>query len=384
MERESDETHQHCRRFPGRVVLFLLLTLIFISCTASAALYEGSVLVIVTDGRTGTGLAGAGVYLDGGYVGVTSGVEGAGTIRINNIAAGSHTLRVTGNGYTSAFLTFSSPDQPVLQVALALDHLVSLNPGNTNARGLSIIFVPSSTNYRTPDDVTITTDGYTGNESHFREDVIRIINDTFDNLGPVTDAPISLPQDYQQRLHFYYYFDPAHPADAFSGCAGTVPQVYWDTVTFSDLTVILYPEYEGWYLNSTDQPIGCYEDEGPGHKLMKIPANEEALAYHEMGHGLFGLVDTYCGDTDYFENDPDPNVWASSNACTNGTASEGLDPSACRQIVQDAGANMLCSKNFWRWDPDPDIMRTGETGTFGAASTKRISWILNQSGALMS
>lgn len=68
---------------------------------------------------------------------------------------------------------------------------------------------------------------------------------------------------------------------------------------------------------------------------MKVPANRETLAYHESGHGLYGLVDTYCGDTDYFENDPYPNIWFTQNGCIASAIAGNRDPSGCRQVQSD-------------------------------------------------
>jgi hypothetical protein len=48
-------------------------------------------------------------------------------------------------------------------------------------------------------------------------------------------------------------------------------------------------------------------------------------------------------------------------------------------IQQESPNADPCSKDFWRWDPDPDIMRTSASGMFGAASTERISYILSMS-----
>ncbi len=339
----------------------------------------GTLLVVVTDSHTGSSLYGAAVYVDGAYEGNTSGVDGAGTLDLSNIEKGSHTLRVTDTGYRPFLETFAYPGEPEIHISLSNSPLVPLTPENNNSRGLTIVFVPSSTYFRTSDDTVVSTDTYTGNETLFRQDVNRIINDTFDNLGAVTDPALPLPKDYQGRLNFYYYFDPSSPADAFSGCAGTIPDSYWDEVTFSDLSVILYPLYDGTYTNTSYQPIGCYENSGIGHKLMKIPANRETLAYHESGHGLYGLVDTYCGDTDYFENTPYPNIWSSQNGCISSAIVDNRDPSGCRQVQSDTSDADSCIKNFWRWDPDPDIMKTGEYGMFGAASTERIAYILNKS-----
>jgi hypothetical protein len=360
--------------------IFLIPFILVLACPVAAVFSAGTLLVVVTDARTGSGLDGATVFIDGGYAGITSAEKGAGTFGIDDIKEGSHTVRVTDAGYQSLSETVTSPDDSMVHMSLSVSHLVRLSPDSNNTRGINIVFVPSSTYFRTSDDSKVRTDEYTGNETRFREYVLRLINTTFDNLDAVTDPAIPLPKNYPARLNIYYYFDPANSADAFAGCAGTVPGQYWDTVTFSDLTVILYPHYDGWYLNISDQPIGCYEDDGPGHKLIKIPANRDTLAYHEMGHGLFGLVDTYCGDTTYFENDPYPNVWSTENGCIASATADNLDPADCREIQSDSGDPASCLKNFWRFDPDPDIMKTGGYGMFGATSTKRIAYVLTISG----
>ncbi len=85
---------------------------------------------------------------------------------------------------------------------------------------------------------------------------------------------------------------------------------------------------------------------------------------------IFGLIDTYCGNTVYWQNDPDPNVWSSQENCVKDAINNSWDPSACRQIQQENPS--ICTKQFWRWDPDPDIMHEGYSGTFGKASTLRI------------
>ena len=360
--------------------ILAILVIIGIHQMVSAdSIQTGNLVVAVTDYHNDGSLDGAAVYVDGGYEGTTSETDGAGTLNISDIAQGSHTLRVTDSGYRSFLETFTYPEEPEIHVALSDSPLVPLIPENNNSRGLNIVFIPSSTYFRTSDDSVVRTNAYTDNETLFRQDVTRIINDTFDNLGAVTDPALPLPSDYQSRLNFYYYFDPANPADAFSGCAGTVPDSYWDNVTFSDLTVVLYPLYDGLYTNVSYQPVGCYVNSGTGHKVMKVPANRETLAYHESGHGLYGLVDAYCGDTDYFENDPYPNIWSSQNGCISSAIADNRDPSGCRQVQSDPGDTDTCIKNFWRSDPDPDIMKTGEFGMFGAASTERIVYILNKS-----
>ena len=106
---------------------------------------------------------------------------------------------------------------------------------------------------------------------------------------------------------------------------------------------------------------------------MKIAADKKVLFMHESGHAIFGLIDTYCGSTDYRDNEPNPNVWSSGETCVQDATDNAWDSSACRQIQQKNPAD--CSKQFWRWDADPDIMREGYSGTFGKASTRRITYI---------
>jgi hypothetical protein len=84
-------------------------------------------------------------------------------------------------------------------------------------------------------------------EALFRKDVMNIISQTYLNLGQDTSPNYPLPANLQEYFNFYYYYDPSAPADAFSGCAGSVPESYWNEITFSDVTVVLYPTYYGIY-----------------------------------------------------------------------------------------------------------------------------------------
>ena len=358
-------------------IIFLMLVL---ACPAAAALSDRNLMIAVTDAGTNNSLAGASVYIDGKYAGETSAADGTGVLITWVLQEGSHTVRVTAPGYQPFSKKVQFPDESVVRIGLTRNHLVPLNPENKNPHPISIVFIPSSTYYRTSDNSKVRTDTYTGNETRFREDVTRVIGAVFNNLDQLTDPEDPLPAGFRDRFTFYYYFDPALSADAFSGCAGYIPPDYWNSVTFSDLTIILYPRYEGWYLNASSQPVGCFMNSGTGHSQLKIPANRDLLLLHEVGHGLFGLVDTYCGETDYFQNDPYPNVWSSLDACRKGATADNRDPSGCRMIEQIVPDSASCRKNFWRWDPDPDLMKTSNSGTFGRASTERIAYILTRSG----
>jgi hypothetical protein len=95
---------------------------------------------------------------------------------------------------------------------------------------------------------------------------------------------------------------------------------------------------------------------------------------------VFGLIDTYCGDTYYVENAPFPNVWSSEYSCKKNAEQEHWDSTRCRQILKTAGIQSKnpCVKTFWKVDPDPDIMGSGAySGKFGNASTLHIRYIFD-------
>jgi hypothetical protein len=209
-------------------------------------------------------------------------------------------------------------------------------------------------------------------------DVNRIVNKSLFTLDSVTDKSDPIPTDYRDRFNIYYYYDSSEFADAFDGCAGTVPEKFWKTVPFADIVIILYPTYYTIDTGAPCEPNGCVNP-GTGRSWMKIPADQKVLFLHESGHAIFGLIDTYCGGTEYWQNEPDPNVWSSQENCVNYATGNAWDPSACRQI-QQKNPN-ACVKPFWRWDADPDIMHEGYSGTFGIASTQRITYIFNNINA---
>ena len=109
-------------------------------------------------------------------------------------------------------------------------------------------------------------------------------------------------------------------------------------------------------------------------------SDRTVLFAHEMGHSVFGLVDTYCGDTYYYQNDPLPNVWSSLGACMNSARAGNRDPAQCQQIKERSSSSAICSRNFWKADPAPDIMANSFSEKFGPVSTQRIAYVLSQCG----
>jgi hypothetical protein len=354
----------------------LILTLLFTVIAASA---QNAVNVVVKDSAAKETLGGALVYLDGGYAGETSSLNETGTLVITDVTPGTHSVRVTISGYNENTVTFDYPATTTVQVPVSKQPLVSLNPNGTSPHAINVVFYPSSTSYSSTDHRKIDEPDYMNNETLFRDDVINVINNTYLNLDQFTSPADPLPANYQDYFNFYYYYDPSSPADAFDGCSGSVPDGYWKNVTFSDVVVILYPSYHGLYADSSSQPTGCTQINGPGRSQMKAPADQERIVRLETGHALFGLDDTFCGNTYYWQNEPYPNVWKSLAACQADALAGNRDPSLCRQI-QSFDSPPSCTKDFWQWDPMPDVMAGVYGGTFGEAATQRINYVLSRAG----
>jgi hypothetical protein len=370
------DNDDRCRFFNIFCIVLIVIGLMPVSVRAYN---NNSLNIVITDAQTGEKLDGVFVYIDGSFSGTTPGSDGPGTLQVTDIMPGIHTMRVAKPDYRETAQQFTVPIEKKMDVIMNKGDLFFLKESGPHAEMIDVIFIPSTTSFNCTNNSTVTDITYIANESRFLEDVQRIVNSSFLNLDRVTSSSVPLQDNYQDRFNFYYYYNPSVTADAFSGCAGTVPDSYWQYVTFADITVILYPTYYGVYSNYSCQPAGCYQSQGPGRSVMKVPANKEGLFMHETGHAIYGLVDTYCGNTYYFMNTPHPNVWSSVDACRDDAQANSRNSTGCRQIIQQSPGP--CLQQFWRWDPDPDIMRNVYSGTFGPVATQRISYVLMHAGS---
>jgi hypothetical protein len=341
----------------------------------------GDLRVTVRESDT-RGIAGnALVYLDGTAAGLTSDSEG--DILLQHVSKGGHSVRVTRDGFAETTKTVEIEGNQNLTVFLSPSKVIPLLTHGPPEEKIDIVFVPSKTQYDCSNQQKVTTDTYTSNRALFQQDVNNLISDEYLSLDKVTSGAVGLPSDYKDRFNFYYYWDKDNFADAFDGCSGTLPDHFWENAPFADVAIIVYPTYVGRYTGAPCEPNGCANGMGAGtHSWFKIPANSGRLFLHESGHVVFGLLDTYCGDTYYTENDPFPNVWSSETACSRSATDNRWNSSACEQLTGAASTpgGAACSKQFWRYDPEPDIMGFGAysyLGSFGEASTTRIRYILN-------
>lgn len=330
------------------------------------------------DESTGKPLESVFVYLDGGYEGLTSAQGILGILNISSSGDGQHTIRVTKSGYKDLTKSVVIPSVALVKIGLQEQLFVPVQEYGSHETKIDIVFIPSSTAYNCAERRKILTTGYVTGRSAFVTDVNRIVNDSLFTLDAITDTSDPLPPDYRERYNIYYYYDSTLFADAFSGCAGTIPEKFWNDVPFTDVAIILYPTYYTLDTGEPCEPNGCVNP-GTGRRWMKIPSDQPVLFQHEYGHAIFGLVDTYCDNTMYWQNEPEPNVWSSRQSCEKDAAGNAWASSECRQIRQDNPAS--CTKPFWRIDADPDIMHEGYSGTFGKAATRRITYTFDNINA---
>ena len=335
--------------------------------------------IAAKDNKTGSFIGGANVYIDGNAVGSTS--ESDGKQILHDVERGSHTIRVTKTGYDETTRYFEINEKRRVSVTLGKSKTIPLRIRGSTDEKIDIVFIASETAFDCNSKIKTRTETYTGDQQRFVRDVNDKIDGVFLSLDSLTTNSQGLPKDFRERFNFYYYWDPVSFADAFDGCAGSLPQKFWNDAPFTDVAIILYPSYEGFYSGSPCEPNGCANGLGPGSgSWLKAPADSPMIFLHESGHVVFGLIDTYCGDTYYVENSPFPNVWDSENSCKDSARQEGWDTASCRQIFKPAGSRSKdpCVKNFWRVDADPDIMGSGAySGKFGNASTLHIRLIFD-------
>lgn len=258
---------------------------------------------------------------------------------------------------------------------------IYLNGDPSNS--IDIVFVASSTSYSNVNKKSMSSTDYTKSEETFRSVATDAVTNWYWKLDTLSSLPI--PADFRDRFNFYYYWDPYSAGDAMASCAGSLPSGFWTNAPFADVGAILYPptwekSSDGNYYSYAG---GCADKLGPFKSHFKAPGygNHGAVVIHESGHAVFGLGDTYCGDTWYGYIDPKANHWPYKNWCEIDVKNAGLDPSKCRQIIYDDPAtttNPDCSKDFWKWDPDPDLMNDHWIGKFGPRGVERINYIFNE------
>lgn len=327
-----------------------------------------------SDARSRAPLAGVEYYLNGYFSG-TSATDGSFSVPAAGYPSGTVSVRAVKEGYQEKTVRFDFTGTRTLVLDLHPYGIIPVLVSGPRDSRIDVVFLPSDTAMNRTTTTKVQLNGYPGGQPQFERDVIRFINETFDMYPSNLSRVYPVSGTYADKFNFYYYWDGETYADAFNGCSGTIPATYWQNVTFSDLTIILYTDVFGRYGGTVSQPAGCTNPQGLGRVYLKIGVGDSYLGIHEIGHGLYGLMDTYCGKSYYIENSLNPNIWSSEARCRAAALANNWNPDNCRQI-RDTGNN--CINAFWRWDPDPDIMNGGWSGKFGNASTRRIADTLNR------
>ncbi len=206
-----------------------------------------------------------------------------GILNISQVSEGPHTIRVTKSGYVDYTQSVVVPPASPIKIGLQGQLLVPVQEPGTHDTKINIVFVPSGTTYDCAEQKKITTTRYVTDRSAFVSDVNGMVNESLFTLDSVTDKTDPIPADYRDRFNIYYYYDPSQFADAFNGCAGTVPEKFWKTVPFADVVIILYPTYYSPDTGAPCEPNGCVNP-GTGRTWMKTPADQKVLFLHESGH----------------------------------------------------------------------------------------------------
>jgi hypothetical protein len=382
--------HPSCHAVSSGLFLLVALVAAPLIMSSATAEYQTSVnpafnlTVLVIDNQTGADIGQVLVYFDGAAVGLTSDTDGS--LLIPGVRSGQHSVRVTKLDFDEITKIVDVQADTNSTITLSPSIVTPIFVNGPPEERIDVVFVPSDTEYNGDTDQKLPANEYTSNRTAFETDVKNLIANYF-RLNTITSPAVGLPADYQDKFNFYYYWDDNHFADAFDGCAGTLPDHFWENAPFADAAIIVYPEYIGRYTGPPSEPDGCGMGLGLGtHSWAKVPGNSDSIFLHESGHAIWGLVDTFCGVTDYYTVvNPDPNIWSSEAACNQSATDNNWNSSVCRQITGAATipGGAACSEPYWRYDPEPDLMGLGansNSGVFGDASTTRIRYILDNIG----
>jgi hypothetical protein len=223
--------------------------------------------------------------------------------------------------------------------------------GNPNAGFIDVVFVPE--------------ESYKGATKTFETDVKNLIRNRFFSLDAATS--VKLRTDYRDMFNFYLYTGGF--GSWKGGCTGTLPKGFKQDAPGADVSSIM---------KNSNCCVGCASSLGPPSQLI-APARHGGVALHEHAHGIFGVIDEYCGNTYYPASPPVvTNVWKTSKQCQSDAATHWWKGGSCREIRYDdpATRGVDCTKGFYRYDPKTCVMDSAGA-KFGEACSNRIDWVLD-------
>ena len=258
-----------------------------------------------------------------------------------------------------------------------------------------------------PDDgkidvVFVMDPSYNGNRDLFLNDTRKVIRGAYYSIDE--RANYALGQDTRLRFNFYYWNGTSARAanislaDTHACCDKPLPPNFWARASFADAGHLFVRGGLDCGCSNL-APHGYYRSEmGIWYPGDPFPNDFNILniATHESGHGIFGLIDTYCpGFTYYMQNDPYPNVWSSLANCRADPDTSRWRDGYCHQIndtesyrgtrprpdwtYENYTYNVTrCNRSFYAFDRALgfDIMDGGYL--YGPAGIRRLGYTFNQ------
>ena len=221
---------------------------------------------------------------------------------------------------------------------------------------IDVIFVPEKS--------------YSANLAQFEVDAIAAIREGYFQIDKWAVDPI--PANYKDRFNFYLYSGGNYAAKGAECCEFYLPMEFIGAFFVDSIGVLRLGD-----------KCGCANSLGPPGAWTSDGASINTII-HESAHGIFGLSDEYCGDTDYGIWPP-INVWGSKASCQADATAHKWKLGNCRQIQSFwPNGTLRCSTPLWRYDPDgpppmgEDIMTCGcswGTPRFYEADTRGVNYV---------
>lgn len=185
---------------------------------------------------------------------------------------------------------------------------------------------------------------------------------------------------YQDHFNFWIAPDfgtvkPFTLTDGPNGCGSTIPANWNEDYTWADTGVLAHFTGDWRFRDCAFLPEFSTIQLSGGSK-------PDTLA-HELGHSLFGLADEYCDtrpgsnstvcDGGYFQNDPNPNLYANLDDCNANPTKEDRD---CQEIVP----NHIYPDWFGFWytsDPPVDDLMV-DNKLIQPLDDRRINYIIDR------
>lgn len=208
------------------------------------------------------------------------------------------------------------------------EHVIPILLNGNTADKIDVIFVPDTS--------------YGGDMAVFVEDITDVIENGYYRN--------TLFSANREKFNFYYLDEEAdvsgYPTAGFTPPLGSCEN-FQDATTFADSIAVLHTDdLRDWAGTRCERRVFTSE-----------PTSYRTFV-HESGHALFGLKDEYCCDSRYSQNDPNPNIWSSEDACRDDATAEGWDPDDCREFCTSGSGN--CGSGFWKIDPNHCVMRCSQ------------------------